>query len=75
MNCEPANNYSNLLGNNCTVSGYAHGVFGYLPTDQQIQQGGYEVDGFMPYFGTKGTFVKNTEKIVLRSIEDERITD
>ena len=75
MNCEPANNYSNLLGNNCTVSGYAHGVFGYLPTDQQIQQGGYEVDGFMPYFGTKGSFVNNTEKIVLRSIENECITD
>ena len=75
MNCEPANNYSNLLGNNCTVSGYAHGVFGYLPTDEQIQQGGYEVDGFMRYFGTTGSFFKNTEKIVLRSIEDEHITD
>jgi hypothetical protein len=74
-NCEPSNYYSNLFGENCTVSGYANGVFGYLPTDLQIQQGGYEVNGFMKYFGTKGSFVKNIEKILADGIKDAYITD
>ena len=70
MNCEPSNNYSSLLGSDCTVSGYTSGVFGYLPTDNQIIQGGYEVNGFMHYFGTSGSFNKNTEKIVTTKINN-----
>jgi hypothetical protein len=70
MNCEPSNNYSSLLGDDCTISGYSSGVFGYLPTDKQIVQGGYEVSGFMPFFGTSGSFDKNTEKIVTNKINN-----
>jgi len=30
--------------------GYTDDVFGYLPTEIMIQQGGYETDGFLKYF-------------------------
>jgi hypothetical protein len=31
-------------------------VYGYLPTDEQVRRGGYEVDGFRAAFGLKGRF-------------------
>lgn len=31
-------------------------VFGYLPTEAMLQEGGYEVDGFKPLFGLSGSF-------------------
>ena len=34
--------------------GYFEEVFGYLPTDRQIREGGYEVNGFQHAFGVRG---------------------
>ena len=42
-------------------AGYLGALFGYLPTAQQIPQGGYEVEGFQPLFGLSGKF--DSEKI------------
>jgi hypothetical protein len=37
-------------------AGYLGAVFGYLPTAAQIAEGGYEVEGFQPFFGLSGDF-------------------
>jgi hypothetical protein len=42
-------------------AGYLGALFGYLPTPVQIEQGGYEVEGFQPLFGLSGKF--DAEKI------------
>jgi len=64
LNCEPSYAYREFFGDDCTVTGYSSGVFGYLPEDIQINQGGYEVNGFMPFFGTSGRFIKEVEKTI-----------
>jgi len=48
--------------------GYIDSVFGYLPTDSMLPEGGYEVDGFKHPFGIKGEFVANLEEIITKSI-------
>lgn len=40
-------------------------VFGYLPTSSMLPEGGYEADGFLPWFGLSGLFTKNFQEIVL----------
>jgi hypothetical protein len=37
-------------------AGYLGALFGYLPTALQVGQGGYEVEGFQPFFGLSGDF-------------------
>jgi hypothetical protein len=59
MNCEPSHDWVTELGldhraPDVAVTGYAGEVFGYLPTEKQIRQGGYEVDGFRNAFGFRG---------------------
>ena len=48
--------------------GYIDAVFGYLPTDSMLPEGGYEVEGFKRNFGIKGKFVPNLEEIVTKLI-------
>jgi hypothetical protein len=43
-------------------AGYLGTLFGYLPTPDQIREGGYEVTGFQHLFGLSGRF--DAEKIV-----------
>jgi len=56
-------------------AGYLGALYGYLPTPQQIREGGYEVEGFQQLFGLSGHF--DAEKItpavvdcVKRAIDD-----
>jgi len=37
-------------------AGYLGALFGYLPTAAQVLEGGYEVEGFQPFFGLSGRF-------------------
>jgi hypothetical protein len=37
-------------------AGYLGALFGYLPTATQVPEGGYEVEGFQPFFGLSGHF-------------------
>jgi hypothetical protein len=37
-------------------AGYLGALFGYLPTAAQVAEGGYEVEGFQPFFGLSGQF-------------------
>jgi hypothetical protein len=39
-------------------------VYGYLPVDAMVREGGYEARGFVPRFGLRGAFVPNVEEIV-----------
>lgn len=39
-------------------------VYGYLPVDVMVREGGYEARGFVPRFGLRGSFVPNVEEIV-----------
>jgi hypothetical protein len=43
-------------------AGYLGALYGYLPTPDQIREGGYEVEGFQSLFGLSGHF--DAEKIV-----------
>jgi hypothetical protein len=37
-------------------AGYLGALYGYLPTAAQVWEGGYEVEGFQPFFGLSGRF-------------------
>jgi neutral ceramidase len=39
-------------------------VYGYLPVDSMVPEGGYEVRGFVPRFGLRGRFVPNVTSVV-----------
>ena len=41
---------------NLIKSGYLAGDALYIPTSQQLPEGGYEVEGFKKYFGLRGSF-------------------
>lgn len=43
-------------------------VFGYLPVDEMIDRGGYEVRGFLRRFGLKGTYRRDLSAIVERRL-------
>lgn len=49
--------------------GYIDTVFGYLPTAEMLQDGGYEVTGFKRPFGIHGEFVPNVDDVILRCLE------
>lgn len=61
--CSP---YYDLLGHDatepCILTGYTGSVFGYLPTETQVAEGGYEAGAFFPAFGLKGRFTAGIEK-------------
>jgi hypothetical protein len=46
------------------LAGYAQDVFGYLTTDQQFREGGYESDYFRKAFGLKGTLRGRNEPMI-----------
>ena len=39
-------------------------VYGYLPVDAMVPEGGYEVRGFVPRFGLRGRVVANVTSVV-----------
>jgi hypothetical protein len=50
------------------LSGYTGPVFGYLPTEKQRREGGYEASGFFPAFGLKGRFKPGVEDAFLAAV-------
>jgi hypothetical protein len=44
--------------------GYIDAVFGYLPTQSMLAEGGYEVTGFRSLFGVKGEFHADLEESI-----------
>lgn len=52
-------------------AGYLGAAFGYLPTNRQIPEGGYEVKGFQRLFGLDGNFkAPETEASVERCVRN-----
>ncbi len=74
LSAEPAAEYAKLIkkliGKNVVTVGYLDQVFGYLPTDEMVQNGGYEVDGFAPWFGLSGKFIPELEGHVLNAVRN-----
>lgn len=56
LSCEPVTAIAELVRQsvNDLVLGYEGDVFGYLPTDAIVAEGGYEANRFMRFFGMKG---------------------
>jgi hypothetical protein len=43
-------------------------VYGYLPVDAMVREGGYEARGFVPRFGLRGSYVPNVEEVVVERL-------
>lgn len=43
-------------------------VFGYLPVDAMVREGGYEARGFLRRFGLRGSFAPNVEETVVERL-------
>lgn len=71
---EPVNAYAAKLeaarGETTVVGvGYIDDVPCYLPTDEMLAQGGYEVTGFRRLFGVSGRFRRGIEARIVREFE------
>ena len=53
--------FNNINELNIINVGYTNGMFGYLPTKKDIQEGGYEVDKSRIAFGIENRIMKDTE--------------
>jgi len=60
--------FENIFGLNVINVGYTNGMFGYLPTKKDIQDGGYEVDKSRVVFGLKARIKENTEEKIKTEI-------
>jgi len=54
------------------LTGYTGPVFGYLPTDEQVTEGGYEVDGFFTRFGLSGRFGRRYQAEFINAVTSVR---
>ncbi len=69
VSAEIASDYASFAGGAdplTFLTGCAGQVFGYIPTDQQIPEGGYEVDDFVPAFSITGTFQTEIEAKIIQ---------
>lgn len=71
FNAEMAMHYARAARELCPgsiCSGYTNGMIGYLCTDEQIREGGYEPEGSATYFGLAGTYPVGTQGLVEKAI-------
>ncbi len=61
VSAEPVAELGPLVAENTILVGYEGDVFGYLPTDAMISEGGYEGGGFIPLFHLDGYLVRNVD--------------
>ncbi|MEZ6046618.1 MAG: hypothetical protein R3C11_13800 [Planctomycetaceae bacterium] len=52
------------------VTAYANDVFGYVPSESMIQQGGYEVDFSQVFYNHPGPWASGTEDLVLKRVKE-----
>ena len=43
--------------------------YGYLPSEPMLAEGGYEVEGFFPYFSLSGRFRSTVQQTVIDSLD------
>lgn len=76
ISAEPVAAYRNvfesLLPKNRFVltCGYLDGVFGYLPTNEMLGEGGYEVNGFCSNYMLSGTFKPDVQGVVAKAFRE-----
>ncbi|MAT14005.1 MAG: hypothetical protein CMJ46_01900 [Planctomyces sp.] len=54
------------------VTAYANDVFGYVPSESMISQGGYEVDFSQVFYNHPGPWASGTEDLVLKRVKEIR---
>ncbi|HYC67399.1 hypothetical protein [Brevundimonas sp.] len=65
LSCEPVSEVAPLIGAGADlVAGYEGDVFGYLPVDRMIAEGGYEAGGYFPAFGMTGKLKPGIDKLL-----------
>jgi hypothetical protein len=65
LSAEPAAEFARTVRDkwpDAWTIGYLGDVFGYLPTNAQIAEGGYEVDGFRELFALSGRFIRRNDE-------------
>ena len=56
-------------------AGYLGALYGYLPTAAQVLEGGYEVEGFQPFFGLSGHFEADRIKAAVAGCVERAFED
>lgn len=51
------------------IAGYCNDIFGYLPSDRVLAEGGYEGGGAMFYRGLHGPFKPGVENRVINTVK------
>jgi len=72
IGAEVCSDYYKLLKSDNKInflSGYFDECFGYLPSDKQVPEGGYEVEGFMTPFGIKGNFKPHYQQQIIDAVK------
>lgn len=57
-----------LPGENVWVAGYSNDVFGYVPSQRVLKEGGYEAGGAMLYTSFPGPFTEDVEERLMSKI-------
>ena len=55
-------------GRRLWIAGYSNDVFGYLPSQRVLREGGYEGGDAMIYYGRPGPFADNVEEIIIGEV-------
>ena len=56
--------------NKTWVNGYCNDVTTYIPSARLYDEGGYEVDGSMPYYNHPSRLAKDTEEKIIKTIHE-----
>lgn len=73
LSCEPVTEVGPLIGKGADlVVGYEGDVFGYVPVDHMLKEGGYEAGGYFPAFGMTGKLKPGIDSL-LRETGDRLI--
>jgi hypothetical protein len=65
LGCEPVSGLARHFqtqGRRTLAIGYADHIFGYLPTESQFAEGGYEAEGFRRNFSLSGSYFPDIER-------------
>ena len=70
---EPVSGLQDLIGlPGIWACGYLGGVFGYWPTEIQIDEGGYESHDMLAYFDLIGPFAENSDRLFASAVRELR---
>jgi len=68
VSAEPTLGLKGLCPQETLLVGYSRDVFGYWPREQEIDQGGYEVDGFKSWFGVPHNWQSDSDSVFSRLV-------